>query len=99
MQTPDWIDITLPAGLALLFGAMGWSWARGVNGGDRLNPSQRSGLLYGFVFVLGTGYIMFFIWLFQRWSNDLVLGLIAAWGLLLGLVALLRYKKRRAQSS
>lgn len=89
-------DFLVVTGLALIFLALSWAFGRAVSGGRQLNTFKRKLLLYSFVFVLGEAYIMMLV-SDLTWPTEVMLPLIAAWAVAVGLVALLRYRRHRAQ--
>jgi vacuolar-type H+-ATPase subunit I/STV1 len=86
------VDFLVATGLALIFLALSWSFARAVSGGRRLNPFKRKVLLYSFVFVLGEAYIMVFA-SHMHWLKELLFPMIGAWGAMLALVAWWRCRR------
>jgi hypothetical protein len=87
-------DFSVYTGLALLFLLLSWSYGRALSGGRPLNTVKRRILLYAFVFVLGTMYIMLLV-SDLRWSNDLLFPLTGVWGGIVGLMAWWRHQRVR----
>jgi hypothetical protein len=82
------MDFLVITGLALIFLLLSWLYGRLVSGGQPLNTFKRGILAYGFVFVLGMGYIMLLV-ADLHWAKELLLPLIGIWGAggLIGVVA------------
>jgi len=63
-------DLAVPPAGALLVAGMSWLWGRSIRRGQPLTRSMRLGILYVFLFCIGTGYFMMAgSWLgWPRWS-------------------------------
>ena len=90
-------DVLVVTGLALIFLLLAWLWGRATSAGKPLNPFKRRFLFYSFAFVLGMGYIMTFVGNL-KWPRALLLPAISCWGVMLGLVAWVRYRKQKRNS-
>ena len=90
-------DVLVATGLALIFLLLAWLWGRATSAGKRLNPFKRRLLFYGFVFVLGMGYIMTFV-ADLRWPRTWLFPAIACWGVVLGFVVVISPLTRPADS-
>ena len=90
-------DVLVATGLALIFLLLAWLWGRATSAGKPLNRFKRSLLLYGFFFVLGMGYIMTFV-ADLKWPQSLLFPAIACWGVVLGLVAWVSYRRQKRNS-
>lgn len=93
----DLLDILMPAVVSVAFLLLSWSYARSINRGRPLRPTQQKMLYYGFSFVLGAGYLALsgavLRWPMARW-----VWLIVGWGVLLASVAWWRRKRARENS-
>lgn len=90
-------DVLVVSALALIFLLLAWLWGRATSAGKPLNPFKRRLLFYGFVFVLGMGYIMTFVG-DLKWPRTLLFPAIACWGVVLGLVAWVRNRKQKCNA-
>ena len=90
-------DVLVVTGLALIFLLLAWLWGRATSAGKPLDTFKRRFLFYGFVFVLGTGYIMTFVG-DLKWPRLSLFPAIACWGVVLVLVAWVRYRKQKRNS-
>jgi hypothetical protein len=90
-------DVLVATSLALIFLLLAWLWGRATSAGKPLNPFKRRLLFYGFAFVLGMGYIMTFF-ADLRWPRTLLFPALACWGVLLGSVAWIRYRRQKRSS-
>jgi hypothetical protein len=86
-------DFLVATGIALVFIVLGWAEVRGIFLGRTLPSHIRKTIAYGFLFVLGMGYIMMTVsWL--DWSPRWIFVLVPCWGVLLASVAWWRYRLR-----
>jgi hypothetical protein len=90
-------DVLVATCLALIFLLLAWLWGRATSAGKPLNPFKRRLLFYGFAFVLGMGYIMTFS-ADLRWPRTWLFPAIACWGVVLGFVAWIRYRRQKRNS-
>jgi len=90
-------DVLVVTGLALIFLLLAWLWGRATSAGKHLNTFKRRFLFYGFVFVLGMAYIMTFVG-DLKWPRISLFPAIACWGVVLVLVAWVRYRKQKRNS-
>ena len=88
------MDFLVITGLALIFLLLSWLYGRLVSGGHPLNAFKRGVLGYGFMFVLGMGYIMLLV-ADLHWAKELLFPLIGVWGGLVGLLAWWRHRRGR----
>lgn len=91
-MTTKFQDLLVSTIGALVWLGLSWGWARSVRRGCAMTPPQRKMLWYSFGFILGMCYIMMFGSWFA-WPHALWFVLIAAWGVMLALVAWWRHKK------
>jgi hypothetical protein len=90
-------DFLVATGLALTFLVLAWLWGRTTSAGKPLNTFKKRSLVYGFTFVLGMGYIMVLV-ADLKWSGTLLFPVIGCWGVVLGFVAWLRYRRQKRDS-
>jgi hypothetical protein len=90
-------DFLVVTGVALIFLLLTWLWGRTTSAGKPLNPFKRRVLVYGFIFVLGMGYIMALV-ADLKWPRGLLFPAIACWGAALGVVAWYRYQRQSRDS-
>jgi hypothetical protein len=93
-----WLDILLPAIVALAFFFLSWSWGRSIRRGQPMTPSMRKGLAYAFFFVLGMGYSMAVVALLH-WPRYLWIVLTVSWTFLLLMIRLLRSRRGSGQQT
>lgn len=91
------MDFLVITGPALLFLLITWLYGRVVSGGRPLNRFKRTVLSYGFVFVLGMGYLMVLV-ADLHWPKEWVFPLIGIWAVGVGFVAWWRYRREKAQN-
>jgi F0F1-type ATP synthase assembly protein I len=90
-------DFVIMTGTAMVFFVLSWSSARAIQAGKPLPPHIRRMLVYSFLFVLGTAYIMMVVsWL--HWPPRAIVGPIIAWGSLLGYIAWQRHQRTKVAS-
>jgi len=87
-------DLFVMTGGVALFVLMGWGWCRTVRLGKPMTTRQKAMLLYSSVFMLGLSYSMMFSSWF-KWPHPAMWTIIAAWGVLLIIVAILRHQRKR----
>ena len=90
-------DFLIATGLALTFFLLAWLWGRTTSAGKPLNTFKKGFLIYGFTFVLGMGYIMVLV-ADLKWPRTLLFPAIGCWGVVLGFVAWLRYRRQNRNS-
>ncbi len=93
----DLVDILGPPVLGVAFLFLSWSQMRMTRGRDGLTSYDKKLLTYGFLFVVGLGYLV----LLARelhWPDSLMYVAIGAWGVLLAFIAWRRYQRERAAS-
>jgi uncharacterized membrane protein YoaK (UPF0700 family) len=82
--------------IALVFLLLGWSYGRSITRGQPLTATMRKILLYGFIFVLGTGYSAVLDAMFGSRTPWVVFP--AVWAVLLSVDAWLRSRKKDTAS-
>jgi hypothetical protein len=97
-MTFNWFDFLLPAIAALAWLFLSWSYGRSITGGRQLSTVMRRITVYGFLFVLGVGYVML-IGSRLRWPHSAWFALIAVWGLLLASIAGWRHRRGSSADS
>jgi len=88
------MDYLVVTGMALIYLLVIWAYGRALGAGQPLNAYKRRGLRYAFVFVLGGVYLMVIVH-DLRWPEELLWPIIGTWGVVVGLVAWWRYRRRR----
>ena len=92
------VDYLVGTGLALIFLLISWAYGRALSAGRPLNAFKRRLLAYGFIFVLGTCYLMALV-RELGWPKDLLWPMLVAWGALVALVAWWRYRRRKTSEA
>ena len=88
------MDFLVITGLALVFLLLSWVYGRVIGGGHPLSNFKRRVLGYGFIFVLGLGYLMVLV-ADLHWPKDLLFPLIAIWVAVVGFVLWWRYRREK----
>ena len=86
-------DIIIPLCVALAFLGLGRLWLLVVRRGQPLTPFMKGALLYGFLFVLGVGYLMMFGGNLH-WPQPLLFSMVGLWGAMVALFAWWHHQKR-----
>ncbi len=86
------MDFLVVTGVALGFLLVSWVYGRVLSAGRPLNAFKRIILVYGFMFVLGTGYLMLIV-ADLHWPKELLFPMIGVWGAVVALVAWWRYRR------
>jgi len=92
------MDFLVITGLALIFLLLSWPYGRVLSAGRPLNVFKKRVLAYGFLFVLGMGYVMALV-ADMHWPKELLFPLIGFWGVAVGLVAWWRYRREKARDA
>jgi hypothetical protein len=72
-------NLMVAIGFALIFLLLSWLRGRTTGGGLALNSFKIRLLVYGFVFLLGEGYLMV-LFADLKWPRTLLFLAIASWG-------------------
>jgi len=80
------VDFSVATGVALLFLLLAWVSGRVLSGGEPLSRFKRMVLVYGFAFVLGTGYLMMLVADFHL-RRERLFPAIVVWGAAVAAVA------------
>lgn len=87
-------DFSVATSVALIFLLLTWLSGRALSGGGTLNSFKRGALIYGFVFVLGMGYVMLLV-ADMHWPKVVLFPAIGGWGCIVMLVARWRYRRQK----
>ena len=93
----DTLDILAPPIGAVAWLFLSWLYARAVSLGRPLNRVQKGMIVYGFLFVLGMGYLLMFGGALH-WQKVALFLSVALWGGLVAAVAWWRYRKAKTHS-
>jgi formate/nitrite transporter FocA (FNT family) len=87
-------DFVIPLGVALVFLGIGRLWLLAVRRGQPLTPFMKGALLYGFVFVLGLGYLLM-LGGNLNWPQTFLFSIVGLWGGIVVLLAWWRHHRRQ----
>jgi hypothetical protein len=90
-------NLVVAGGFALIFLLLSWLRHRTPTAGMAIKSFKIRLLVYGFVFVLGEGYLIV-IFADLKWPKILLFLAIASWGVLLGSGVWYRHQRRAGDS-
>lgn len=87
------MDFLVVTGFLLIFVAVTWVYERMLSGGRPLRGFKRGLFIYASLFAAGMVYLMLAVFDLHWPPRGLLFPLIAAWGILVALLAWWRYRR------